>query len=102
MSLSLRDQLIQAGLGTKKQGKQVEQQQRKQQHREAKGNAPPSAGQTQAAQQAHAAKVARTQELNRQRQAQAENKARWAQIKQLIEQNRLPKIEGEDYIAFNF
>ena len=53
------------------------------------------------AKKAQAAKAARDQELNRQRQIAAERKERAAQIKQLIEQNRLPKIvESDDY--FNF
>jgi uncharacterized protein YaiL (DUF2058 family) len=59
VSSSLRDQLLQAGLVTEKQARQVSQQRDK-----------------------------------------AEKKARKAQIKQLIEQNRLPKIESDD--RYNF
>jgi uncharacterized protein len=51
-----------------------------------------------AAQETGAAKAARDQELNRRQQEHAQLKARWAEIKQLIEQHRLPRIEdGEDY-----
>ena len=47
-----------------------------------------------------AEKVKRDQELNRQQQEKAEQKARAAQVKQLIEASRLPKLTTEDY--FNF
>ena len=39
-------------------------------------------------------------ELNRQQQEKAEQKARAAQIKQLIETSRLPKLTTEDYYNF--
>jgi uncharacterized protein YaiL (DUF2058 family) len=101
MSMSLREQLLAAGLVSKKQAQQAEQQQRQQQHKHAKSKAPaPDEAQKRAAQQAQVAKAAKDQELNRQRQEQAERKARAAQIRQLIEENRLPKLETDDY--FNF
>ena len=99
MSLSLREQLLAAGLGTKKQAKQAEHQERQQRHKD-KGGGAQEAERQRAAQQAQAAKAARDQELNRQRQIQAEKKEKAAQIKQLIEQNRLPKLESDEY--FNF
>jgi uncharacterized protein YaiL (DUF2058 family) len=46
-----------------------------------------------------AEKVKRDQELNRQQQEKAEAKARAAQVKQLIETSRLPKLT-EDYYNF--
>ncbi len=98
MSLSLRDQLLAAGLGTKKQAKQAEHQERHQRHKDKAGAA--AAEKQRAAQQAQAAKAARDLELNRQRQIAAERKERAAQIKQLIEQHRLPKLETDEY--FNF
>lgn len=97
MTLSLREQLLAAGLGTKKQAKQAEHQERQHRHKD-KGAI--EAEKRRAAQQAQAAKAARDQELNRQRQIAAERKERAAQIKQLIEQHRLPKLETDDY--FNF
>ena len=101
MSLSLREQLLAAGLGTKKQAKQAETQQRQQQHKDRhKDKSAAEAARERAAQQAQAAKAARDQELNRQRQIAAEKKEKAAQIKQLIEQNRLPKLQTDDY--FNF
>jgi uncharacterized protein YaiL (DUF2058 family) len=98
MSLSLREQLLAAGLGTKKQAKQAEAQERQQRYKDQ--GAAQAAERERAAQQAKAAKTARDQELNRQREIAAEKKALAAQIKQLIEQNRLPKVESDDY--FNF
>jgi uncharacterized protein YaiL (DUF2058 family) len=52
------------------------------------------------AQQAQAAKVARDQELNRRREDKAQRKARTAQIEQIIEQNRVPRLETDDYYSF--
>lgn len=95
MSMSLREQLLAAGLGTKKQAKQAEQHQRQQ----AKNKAAEEERRL-AAQRAQAAKAARDQELNRQREIQAERRARHAQIKQLIEQHRLPKLESDEYYNF--
>src|SRR5690606_16876110 len=97
MSLSLREQLLAAGLGTKKQAKEAERQERQRHH---KDKAAQAAERERAAQQARAAKIARDQELNRQRQLAAEAKARAEQVKQLIEQHKLPKLETDEY--FNF
>ncbi|HLS82687.1 MAG TPA: DUF2058 domain-containing protein [Steroidobacter sp.] len=97
MSMSLREQLLAAGLGTKKQARQAEREQ----HRERRDKRPaPSSAQPSAAQQAQAAKQARDQELNRKRQEKAERKARAAEVRQLIEQHRMPRIESDEY--FNF
>lgn len=96
MSMSLREQLLAAGLGTKKQAKQadrVQQQQRK-------DKAPQVSAQAQAAEQAKAAKAARDQELNRKHREKAERKARAAEIRRLIEEHRVPRIESDEY--FNF
>jgi uncharacterized protein YaiL (DUF2058 family) len=104
MSLSLREQLLQAGLVGSKQVKQAEQQRRQQTKHQQKNQprpqpAAPNAQQL-AQQQAQAAKIARDKELNRQRQEQRERQARLAEIRQIVEQNRLPRIESDDY--FNF
>ena len=100
MSLSLRDQLLKAGLVSEKQAKQAGQQKQKQQRLEKKGQVEVDDAQKRAAQEAMAEKAARDQELNRQQQEKAEQKARSAQIKQLIETTRLPKLNGEDYYNF--
>jgi uncharacterized protein YaiL (DUF2058 family) len=59
---------------------------------------PPSASLQ--AQRAQAAKVARDQELNRRREEKAKRRARMAEIEQIIDQNRAPRLETEDYYSF--
>ena len=100
MALSLRDQLLKAGLVNEKQAKQVGKQQQKQKRLEHKGQVEKDESQKLAALQAMAEKAARDQELNRQQQEKAEQKARAAQVKQLIEHSRLPKLNSEDYYNF--
>ncbi|MBS7663352.1 DUF2058 domain-containing protein [Pseudomonas lalucatii] len=100
MALSLRDQLLKAGLVNEKQAKQVSKEKQKQKRLEHKGQAEKDETQKLAAQQAMAEKAARDQALNRQQQEKAEQKARAAQIKQLIEVSRLPKLNTEDYYNF--
>lgn len=100
MSLSLRDQLLKAGLVNEKQAKQASKQQQKQQRLVKKGQVEKDDSQREAALKAQAEKLARDQELNRQQQEKAEQKARAAQIKQLIESSRLPKLNTEDYYNF--
>src|ERR1700722_7977543 len=96
MSMSLRDQLIQAGLGTKKQVKEATQPKKAQ----SRHQPPPISPEKLAAQKAAAAKSARDQELNRRQQERAAAKARRAEVKQLIEQHRLPPVVSEEF--FNF
>jgi uncharacterized protein len=96
MSMSLREQLLAAGLGTKKQARQAEREQ----HRERTEKGSRTAEQARAAREAQAAKGARDQELNRKHREKAERKAKAAEIRQLIEQHRVPRIESEEY--FNF
>ncbi len=94
MSMSLRDQLLKAGLVNEKQAKQATKQKQKQQRLEHKNQVDKDDSQRQAAEQAKAEKLARDQELNRQQQEKAEKKAKAAQIKQLIEGTRLPKLKA--------
>ncbi|HEY6643510.1 DUF2058 domain-containing protein [Povalibacter sp.] len=101
MSMSLREQLLAAGLVTKKQAEQSEHKQKQQRHQHAKGGKPlPTDQAKRAAEQAQAAKAARDHELNRKRQEAADQKARADQTRQLIQEHRLPKLETDDY--FNF
>ncbi|WXL24340.1 DUF2058 domain-containing protein [Ectopseudomonas mendocina] len=100
MSMSLRDQLLKAGLVNEKQVKQASKQKQKQQRLEQKGQVEKDESQKLAAQQAMAEKAARDQELNRLQQEKQEKKALAAQIKQLIESSRLPKLTTEDYYNF--
>jgi uncharacterized protein YaiL (DUF2058 family) len=105
MGLSLRDQLLQAGLISAKQAQQADKE-RHQHHKVQQQKPKPQRQQPQvdaaklAAQRAQAEKIARDQELNRLAQEKAELKARKLQAKQLIEQQRLPRVDGYDY--FNF
>src|SRR5690606_29260893 len=97
MSTSLREQLLKAGLVSEKQVKQAEKQVRK----ESRGASPADARQKQAAaQQAQAAKAARDREINRRKAEKAEAKAREAQVRQIVEQHRLPS--GEDGAPYFF
>ncbi|MEE4652269.1 DUF2058 domain-containing protein [Pseudomonas alliivorans] len=98
--ISLRDQLLKAGLVNQKQAKQVSKEKQKEQRLVHKGQAQVDDSQKRAAQEALAEKVKRDQELNRQQQEKIEHKARTAQVKQLIEASRLPKLTTEDYYNF--
>lgn len=96
MSMSLREQLLAAGLGTKKQAKEAERQR----HRDLKNKSARKAEHEKRMAEQRAATAARDQELNRKRQENLERKERWAQIKQLIEEHRIAKPESDEY--FNF
>jgi len=98
VSSTLREQLIKAGLATEKQAKKVSHAQR--QRGVGQHHAAPNAQQKQDAERARAAKAARDEELNRQQKLKAERKALIAEIRQIVEQHRLPKIESDD--KFNF
>lgn len=100
MSMSLREQLLAAGLVSKKQVKQADHQQQRQQPRNKEAVAKKAAEQQLAAQKAQAARAARDQEMNRRQQETAARKARMAEIRQLIDQNRVPKIESDEYYNF--
>jgi uncharacterized protein YaiL (DUF2058 family) len=99
VSSTLREQLLKAGLVTEKQVKATEQKHQRPPSRHKPP--PPPTEQKRAADQAAAAKAARDAQLNKQRQQAADAKARAMEIKQLIEQHKLPKIlDSED--RFNF
>ncbi|MDY7218989.1 DUF2058 domain-containing protein [Denitrificimonas sp. JX-1] len=100
MSLSLRDQLLKAGLVNEKQVKKATKEQKRQKRLEKKGVVEVDETQRQAALQAMAEKQKRDQELNRQQQEKIERKAQIAQIRQLIESARLPKLDSDDYYNF--
>jgi uncharacterized protein YaiL (DUF2058 family) len=103
MSLSLREQLLAAGLVSKKQVEQVDKAQVQQQHKEKKasGKAPPPPRKT-AAQIAAEQKAARDRELNRKKEEKAQRRARAVAINQLVEQNRIPRVEDENAEFYNF
>jgi uncharacterized protein YaiL (DUF2058 family) len=101
MNTSLRDQLLKAGLINKKQANEAERQQQRQErqpppkHKQAATSERPPA-----LHDARGSKAARDHALNRHQHEKAEKKARLAQIKQLIEQNRLAAAEGDESYSF--
>lgn len=103
MSLSLRDQLLKAGLVTEQQVQRVEREQRQQQFKaprdKRRGPPPPSPAQV-AAQKAAAEKAARDAEANRRKQEKLERRAKYAEIKQLVATHQLPRVETEDFYNF--
>jgi uncharacterized protein YaiL (DUF2058 family) len=101
MSMSLREQLLAAGFGKKKAPEKRHPERQAPPHAERKAQEQQRVAQAQAAQAAReTAKAARAQALQQRRQEEADRKERWTQIKQLIEQHRLPKVETDEY--FNF
>jgi uncharacterized protein YaiL (DUF2058 family) len=102
--MSLRDQLLAAGLVTKKQVDQVEKVQSQHQHHHKKttSKAAPPPKQLSAAQRALDEKAARDKELNRKKEEKAARRARAVAINQLVEQNRIPRVEDEDPEFYNF
>jgi uncharacterized protein YaiL (DUF2058 family) len=97
MANSFGDQLLKAGLVNKDQLNKA----KKSKHRQKKQNKAKVVSEAaESARQAAAEKVARDRELNHQQKAAAERKAIQAQIRQLVEMNRLPHDGGET--GYNF
>lgn len=101
MSHSLFDQLKKTGLVDEKKAKKVKHSQYKNQKKKSKkGTAPKLDEAALLAQQAQAEKVERDRLLNQQKKAEAERRAIAAQIKQLIEANRIESGDGD--VVYNF
>jgi uncharacterized protein YaiL (DUF2058 family) len=103
MSLSLRDQLLKAGLVTEQQVQRAERDQRQQQFRAPRDKKRPPPGPTPAqlaAQKAAAEKAAKDAEANRRKQEKLERRARYAEIKQLVAAHQVPRVETEDFYNF--
>jgi hypothetical protein len=109
MSMSLRDQLLAAGLGNKNQAKQAREDQHRnrhtQQHHQRKGQKPggggPGGGRPLAPlPNVDPAKLARDQALEQKKREKAARKERAAQVRQLVEPNALPRLETDDYYNF--
>lgn len=100
MGLSLREQLLNAGLIDEKKLKEARQSQHHQRREHAKRPANAPDPRAEAARKAAAEKAARDAELNRQKEEQAAKKARKAEVKQLVAQHKLPKIESEELYNF--
>ncbi len=101
MGNSLLEQLKKSGLVDNKKAQQVKHSQYKSQKQKAKkGSAQKEDEAKRLAQKAHAEKVERDRRLNQQKKEEAERKAVAAQIKQLIEANRVEERDGD--VAYNF
>ena len=99
MAKSLQEQLLGAGLVDKKKAKSVKKEKYKQAKQQPKGQAAIDESK-QLAQQALQEKRERSKELARQQQQEADKKAIQAQIKQLIETNRIDRKDGETAYQF--
>lgn len=103
MSLSLRDQLLKAGLVSEQQVQRAEREQRQQEYRAPRGKQRKPPGPTPAqiaAQKAAAEKAAKDAEANRRKQEKLERRARYAEIKQLVASHQVPRVETEDFYNF--
>ena len=100
MGNSLFDQLKKSGLIDKKKATQARKEKHKRVKQQKGKQAKPLVDSKRWVQQAQAEKIARDRELNLQRKQAAEKKSIAAQIKQLIQKNRLKETEGK--VGFNF
>ncbi|KAA1173763.1 DUF2058 domain-containing protein [Marinobacter salinexigens] len=96
---SLQEQLLKAGLADEKKAKSVRQEKRKQRKQQPKGAAQVNEAEERA-RKAREEKAEKDRQLNKQRQQEAEKKAIQAQIKQLIETNRVDRSNGETSYQF--
>jgi uncharacterized protein YaiL (DUF2058 family) len=100
--LSLQEQLLKSGLASSAQAKSVKTEKHKQAQLQRKNNVVIKDEAKELAQKARAEQLAKDLELNQQRQQQEQKKQLLAQVKQLIEQNKLPRVEQEDDVAYRF
>jgi len=99
MGKSLQDQLLEAGLVSKQQTKQVRSSKRKH-TKQSSGKGTTGDEARRRAQEAAAEKARRDSELNRRLQEEAKRKAEANELRQLIHQNRVPRGEGD--VAYSF
>lgn len=101
MGNSLFEQLKKTGLVDEKKAKKIKQGQYKNKKQKGKKGAPTPVNEaTLLAQQARAEKAERDRLLNQQHKEEAERKAIAAQIRQLIQANRIDNSDGE--VVYNF
>ena len=97
MALSLQEQLLKQGLVDDKKAKQIKQEKRRK-DRQGKQKPPEPNEVAERARVARAEQAERDRQANRERQLEADRKAIAAQIRQLVESNRLTRDRGEvDY-----
>jgi len=99
---SLQDQLLKAGLIDTKKAKQANKEKRKETNVARRAPEPVVDEVKQSAEQARVEKVERDRELNRQRNAELEQRALAAQIKQLIQNHKQLKGAGNNDVEYNF
>ena len=97
---SLQDQLLKAGLVDKNKANKVRKETQKKNKIKRKRGGETDDQITQAARLEQAKKVERDRELNRQRLAEANQKAEQAQVRQLVQMNRVDREAGD--IAYSF
>jgi uncharacterized protein YaiL (DUF2058 family) len=97
---SLQDQLLSIGLVDKKQAKKINTEKRKKNKQKQHGGSTAAEEDSRRLRKALVEETERDRQLNRQRAAEAEQKAIAAQVRQLIEGNRQPR--GEEEVPFNF
>jgi uncharacterized protein YaiL (DUF2058 family) len=100
MANSFGDQFLKAGLVSKDQLNKAKKSKIKQQKLKNKQKIEVVDEAAEAARQAAAEKTARDRELNRRQKEEVERRAVHAQVRQLVELNRLPRDDGE--VGYNF
>jgi len=100
MANSFGDQFLKAGLVNKTKLSQAQKSKNKKQKLKEKQKVEVVDEAALAARQAAAEKAARDLELNRQKKEEAERKAIQAQVRQLIELNRMPRDDGD--VGYHF
>lgn len=100
MAKSLADQLAGMGLVDKDKAKKAKAEKRKQEKQQRKHKTEQTDEAKLAAEQAMKEKVERDRQLNKERQAQAEQKALMAQVKQIVDTTKITSPDGE--IKYNF
>ena len=96
---SLQDQLLKAGLADEKKAKDVRAEKRQKRKQQPKG-AQPTNEARERARQAREEQAARDRKLNQEREEAARQKAIQAQIRQLVETNRVNCRSGESTYQF--
>lgn len=100
MGNSLQDQLLKIGIADNAQAKKAKSDKRKQTKQKRKNRLESVDQDKLLAQKAAAEKKERDRRLNQQKAVDAEQKAIFAQVKQLIEANRM--LTGDEEIPYNF
>jgi uncharacterized protein YaiL (DUF2058 family) len=100
MANSFGDQFLKAGLVSKTQLSKAQKSKKKQEKLKNKQKIEVVDEAALAARRAAEEKVVRDRELNRRQKEEAEHRAIQAQVRQLIELNRVPRDEGE--LGYNF